>query len=233
MTTFTAAISRFICLMIISMLGGAGASAYELPGIPSSGSPSFESLVEINFKKDRLTITGKKDFLFDNSQQLFQGNSSKYTLSVDFDKNTGAFLGGSLSFRGGIDALGIPGNETLVTADIINLNLNGTQSGVPLPGGGFDLWGFATDNIVCSPLLLISCTQRESIYIELDEPFSGEFGSKIKFGTMGTAITTVPLPAAAGFFGSALGLLVWLRRRGGYRLSGEHDSMPDIPGEES
>jgi hypothetical protein len=65
-------------------------------------------------------------------------------------------------------------------------------------------------------MLLISCTLNESVYIELDEAFSGQFSDyKInKFRTNGLAITTVPVPAAAWLFGSALGFLAWLRRRG-------------------
>jgi hypothetical protein len=98
---------------------------------------------------------------------------------------------------------------------ITDWNLEGTQSGRPLPGGGYDLWGFATSKIQCSPLLLIQCTENESIYIALDEAFSGDFSDykKKKFRTTGLATTTVPVPAAAWLFGSALGFLAWLRRR--------------------
>ena len=216
MTTRTTAIRRFSILLVVTFLGAGTVVAYELPGIPPSGSPAFGNDVKVHFKANsgKLKITGKKGFLFDNSQQVFLGSSSKYTLRVNFDKRTGVFQGGSLELKGAINALGIPKNEMLVTADIINWNLNGTQSGMDLPGGGFDLWGFATDNIVCSPLLLIQCTDRESVYIELDEPFSGEL-FKGNFKTTGFAHTTVPVPAAAWLFGSALGLLAWLRRRSG------------------
>jgi len=221
MTTLTTAIGRISVLLAITLLGAGAALAYELPGIPASGSPAFGNDVKVHFNSHsgKLKVTGKKGFLFDNSQQVFLGSSSKYTLRVNFDKRTGAFQGGSLTLRGAINALGIPKKETLVTADIINWNLNGTQSGMPLPGGGFDLWGFATDNIVCSPLLLIQCTDRESVYIELDEPFSGEL-FKGNFKTTGFAQTTVPIPAAAWLFGSALGFLAWFRRRSGARKIG-------------
>jgi hypothetical protein len=223
MGTLTTVTGRFFLLLALTFLGGGIALAYDLPGIPASGAPVFGNDVKIvlNPNSGKLKITGKKFFAFDNGQEIFQGNSSKYTLLVNFNRRTGDFEDGSLKFKGGIDALGIKKSEMLVTADIVNWNLNGTQSGDPLPDGGFDLWGFATSNIVCSPLLLVQCTKNESIYIELDQPFGGQpFPDNLKkFKTTGFAITTVPVPAAAWLFGSALGLLAWLRRRGGQHRS--------------
>ena len=224
MGTLTTVTGRFFLLLALTFLGGGIALAYDLPGIPASGSPVFGNDVKVDFNPNsgKIKISGKNYFTFDDSQQIFQGNSSKYTLRVDFNNKTGVFEGGSLRVTGAIPGLGIKKNETLVTADITNWNLSGTQSEAPLPGGGFDLWGFATSNIVCSPMLLISCTLNESVYIELDEAFSGQFSDYAinKFRTNGFAISTVPVPAAAWLFGSALGFLAWLRRRNGARKIG-------------
>jgi hypothetical protein len=97
-----------------------------------------------------------------------------------------------------------------MTADINELNLTEDPN----------LWAFGTENIVCNPLLLISCTTNESIYISLLGGFDGNFNNG-KFKDSGIAITTVPIPAAAWLFGSALGLLGWVRSRNNRRLSSQ------------
>ena len=58
---------------------------------------------------------------------------------------------------------------------------------------------------------MLECTNSESIYVALSKAFSGDFGRN--FMSMGIAVTTVPVPAAAWLFGSALGVLVWARRK--------------------
>ena len=75
------------------------------------------------------------------------------------------------------------------------------------------LWGFNTENIYCDPAIQgnFDCTDSESVYISLKNSFGGDFEGS--FNTGGFAITTVPLPAGVWLFGSALGLLAWLRRR--------------------
>lgn len=198
------AIRRILFASVTSLIGIFGSSsifAFDLPGIPASGSPAFINpvKVDLNTNSGVLKISGRQNFTFDNSQQTFLGTVARYTLLANFD--TTGFLSGTVELRGAIKELGIRPNEMLMRADIIDWNLADNAT----------LWGFATDNIVCSPLLLISCTTTESVFVELDAPFSGSFNTP--FRTTGMAITTVPVPASAWLFGSAVILLGWVWRR--------------------
>jgi hypothetical protein len=203
-------------VLLVGIFGSSAVSALHLEdntlhldGIPDSGAPAFRNTVkfDLNTNSNRLRVTGRKDFTFFDGTTGYLGQQSKYTLLVNFDDG-GNFLSGSVELRGGISGLNIPHNTTLVTADIIDWAW-GNEDG----SGGltFDLFGFATDNLVCSPLLLIQCTLAESVYVQLDSPWGGGFNNSFK--TTGIATTTVPLPAVAWLFGSALGLLGWVGRR--------------------
>jgi hypothetical protein len=197
-------------VLLISMLASSGVAALSLDGIPDSGAPNFRNNVKFNLntKSNRLRVTGRKDFtFFDGTTTGYLGQQSKYTLLVNFS-DSGAFIDGTVVLKGAISDLGISSNTTLMSADIIDWTW-GNEAG--LMNGDIDLFGFATNNIVCSPLLLVTCTQAESVYVQLDSAFSGEFNNNFK--TTGIATTTVPLPAVAWLFGSALGLLGWVGRR--------------------
>jgi hypothetical protein len=177
---------------------------YDLTGIPASGSPYFEHGVSVKMddKKGKLTVKQSVGaFTFFDNSDLWNGTGAHYVLKVNYT-NSGEFIDGSLQIKGEIDGLGIRKNTTLVTAGISGWNVTEDEN----------LWGFATSDIVCSPLLLIECTLNESVYIALDEAFDGSFNNG-KFESLGTAVTTVPVPAAAWLFGSALVLLGWVRRR--------------------
>jgi hypothetical protein len=193
-------------VLVIAMFG-TQVSAFSLTGIPTSGTPVFGNSVKVtlNSANGSLKLRGSKDFLFaDGVNPTWMGTGSKYNVDVSFNKNTGAFQGGTLTLRGAIAGLEIYDKRTvLVTADITDWNVTENQW----------LWGFKTENIVCSPLLLISCTPSESIYVELDEAFTAGDVTGNSFRSTGFAHTTVPVPAAAWLFGSALGFLGWAARK--------------------
>jgi hypothetical protein len=190
-------------VLIGSIVGISSALALHLQGIPDPGSPAFGNSVKVflNPNSGTLKITGKKDFVFDNGTDFLQGKSAKYSLLASFDVGGNLLPGGTVSLRGGIDDLGIPRNTLLMTADLSDWNI------VSNP----DLWGFATTRIWCDPMLLISCTENESVYVELDTPFVG-FSNGV-FKSNGYATTTIPIPASAWLFMSGLGLLFIVRRK--------------------
>lgn len=193
--------------LLLGTIFSSSALALTLPGITTSGAPAFGNGVKVSLNPHNGTIkaTGRKGFLLDTGSGVLSGTSGAYSLQINFDKNDPTtFLGGSVTLKGAIDALGIGKNSLLMSADITGFNIKDNAF----------LWGFNTNNIFCNELLEAAigrCTISESVYIDLDSPFSGLFDSN--FRTTGFATTTIPVPAAAWLFGSALGLLGWVRRR--------------------
>jgi len=189
--------------LLLSAVFSSSAFALVLPGITPSGDPAFGMGVKVTLNPHNGTIkaTGRKTFKLTAGSDVFDGTSGTYSLRLNFDKRDQSFVDGSVSLKGAMDGLGIGRNTLLMSADITNFNILSEAN----------LWGFNTTNIFCAPELQLSCTNSESVYIELDSAFSGLFDRN--FRTTGFATTTIPVPAAAWLFGSALGLLGWVRRR--------------------
>jgi hypothetical protein len=191
-------------------------SAFSLDGIPTSGKPSFWNNVTVDMNdagsnngEARVNIKGRGNFVFKDGQSNWLGDNVIFKLQA-FYNDAGDFLSGDIQIKGGIADLGIDKGTLLMNADLIGWNLTQDTSGA---NGWSKLWGFATDNIVCSPMLLVTCTQAESVYVKLDGAgFDGDFANG-RYLTSGYAVTTVPVPAAAWLFGSALALMGWLKRR--------------------
>jgi hypothetical protein len=196
----------------VGMLISSGAWAFDLPNdtIPPSGAPAFYNNVTIDMNDNgsnngqaRLQVKGRGDFHFDNGDSFLNGINAIFKMTV-FYNDLGEMSSGDMHIKGGIADLGIAKGTTLMTATIDEWNLHDDPN----------LWAFGTTDIVCSPLLLVTCTQNESVYISLlgNGGFDGNF-SNGRFLTSGFAVTTIPIPAAAWLFGSALGLLGWVRSR--------------------
>lgn len=188
-------ITALASVLVVAIFGGTNASAFSLPGITPSGAPVFTNNVRVHLAPNgmlRIMGRGNQTFSLDTGSDLIVGTGGKYTLTAMFD-DQGSLMSGSVSIS--------RPHTLLMSADLTAANL------VDDPY----LWGFTTNNIWCSPELLLECTMSESVYVSLSKAFTGEFGRN--FMAMGVAATTVPVPTAVWLFGSALGLLAWIRRR--------------------
>jgi hypothetical protein len=197
--------SAAACIALVAFLASTtSAYALSLPGITPSGTPVFINSVKVRLNKNgglRAFSNGAgKDFtLFDGSS--VRSGFGIFDLRTTVDEN-GQISGGTVEIKGKGSDFGILGEMiTLMTADLTSGNLTSSSS----------LWGFNTTNIWCAPELQLNCTNSESVYLSLNSLFGGIFTDK--FTSSATATTTVPIPAAAWLFGSALGLLGWVRRR--------------------
>jgi hypothetical protein len=198
----------------VSLFASSAAWSFDLANdtIAPSGSPAFYNnvTIDMNDSSGRLKMKGRGNFLFDTGTGFLNGTDSIFTLKAFYDSSGNLTTGGDagdrsfIQIHGCIDGWsdGFSCGELLMSADINELNLTEDPN----------LWAFGTENIVCNPLLLITCTTNESIYVSLLGGFDGNFNNG-KFKDSGIAITTVPIPAAAWLFGSALGLLGWVRSR--------------------
>jgi hypothetical protein len=173
------------------------AYAYEISGITPSSEPQFVNNVTIRANRGNWTISGHRDFIFNDGTNTWDGSALNYRLTATFD-SAGDFVSGSVELFGKIDGLGVP-RTLLTSADLTSFGTDLLQP---------NLLGFNTDNIYCDPGLGVMCTQSESVYIVLDSPLvDSGFNVNGRIRTSGVAVTSVPLPAAALLFLSGLGLI--------------------------
>jgi hypothetical protein len=201
------------CISLLAFLAtGTSAYALVLDGITPSGQPVFMNPVKVRYNPKNETLkawtngSGREFSLWDGSTLYAARGSLTLNASVGLDEfNQPVFNGGTVQIKGGIAELGITGGgNVLMSADLVSANLTSDSS----------LWGFNTENIFCNAQMeafIGQCTNAESVYLVLNSLFSGDFTSS--FTGSATAHTTIPVPAAVWLFGSALGLLGWVRRR--------------------
>ncbi len=193
----------------IAFVHSASATVYQLPGLrasdPTDYGPLFLNDVDIvwrNKKNDGGYLTAKDrigyDFNFVLSGNTYAVTDGKYRLDAQFD-DFGNFMNGSVEIYGTIADMGIyDGVQTLLASmSLVDFAYNDS------------LIGFDTGDLVCP--VFDFCTAAESVYLA---EFGGGFSTASKFWkSSGIAVTTVPVPAAAWLFGSALLGLAGLGRR--------------------
>jgi len=194
---------------------GIHVDGYTLPGINPASIPKFENAASIDWKaklrtKHGVTTgTASLDASYTGGDFLFNGNATdsytidkgKYDLHADFiyDPELGAFV---LDTTKGKNTVTIAGKLTIPSLDI---DLKGT-----LFTAGLDSWAYSgsligfnttiTGGLICGTVF--ACTTHESAYLSLAD---GGFDPNLDLKHVsGTAVTTIPLPAAAWLLGSGL-----------------------------
>jgi len=223
-----------VWLLGVLGMGSAGSYAYTagcpdnsafplngctLPGVVDGSFPYVNSTVTAIYNGKKLAKKGYFDIgakgiknatatLFDDTGAAYTVDNAKFSLRARVDEG-GAF--GSLMLSGVID-----GSKFSVTA---NLNPGGKKDKASRGDWNVSedstLWGFNTYDIVCKGLeSLFACTQNEVVFLNLLNPIGPDTGF-VKSTTAGSAITSVPVPAAAWLFGSGLLGLIAVSRRSG------------------
>ena len=186
-----------------------GASALALPGITPD--PNFENYVTIKYQRadnqsNKLTAEAKKItgefFTLDGTKYTVDNLSYKLRANFTNDKSP-TLIDGTVRINGSIPSLGAQG--VLLTADLNTFVTDG------------DIIHFGTTLTSCASAFLSECLsddgefRTEAVWLF---DFGGGFDVKHKkFRADGTAITTIPVPAAVWLFGSGLLGLVSLAKR--------------------
>jgi len=214
-------------LLITGAVGTAAAyPSYSLPGIPDSGPLSFE------FASATQTATSMNDYIrkwywngisieeslggtytlkaenagdftfYDLNDVAHEGTKGQFTLEAFFSA-TGDFVSGTVYITGAIEDIGINKPEFLMSADLIDFNVDGSQT----------LIGFATTNVLCNAVYEADCFNNESVYLQTNAALDTANLNNNAGRTMVSSLTTVPLPASVWLLGSALGFAGLLARR--------------------
>jgi hypothetical protein len=230
MNRITRQATSYLIGIVLLLSGNAAFAAHEdctnpeaypnngcsLPGIRDGGYPYFDYGVKVTYKDknkknddiDDFKVKAKWDkksgqsVLTLNLDEFYFIGKPKYKFTAEV--KDGVLKKGSVKIQGIIQDLGITKRTTLMEAD-----LEGDWA-FSLDG---QLLGFDTTNIVCHEAIAQYCTTAESVYLALAESINGVLGTGKKLKTTGTAITTIPIPAAAWLFGSGLLCLAGIARK--------------------
>jgi hypothetical protein len=199
--------------------GGAGPlNGCVLPGVVNGSYPYVDNGVTFDYNGKKLNKKGYFDIKAKSVNKAVGtfavGQSEQYDIeNFNFKLKTRAYEDGSA--EGGLKISGkIDGQNIKITAD---LNPDKKTPGVWDSSEDGTLWGFNTYNIECKGLeAYANCTKNEVVFLNLFSAIGPASGFS-KISTVGTAVTSVPLPAAAWLLGSGLLALITVSRRRGQR----------------
>jgi len=204
-------IKSFAFIALLCLASWPNAHAISLPGIPESGAPNFTNNIQVNLfnlgpGNYLLAATNSGAPITFNHNGSFSStpsNPATFLLTAQFSANGGYVPNtGSLTISGSIPfpSSSLPG--VFITGDLLTAKLTGFAF-------DSDNLGFST-NMTSGYGTLFSAGTSESVYLT-GGGLAGAlgFGSASLIATTGgalsaVAITTVPVPAAAWLFGSAL-----------------------------
>lgn len=214
---FLAASSLWFAFFAGSSQAATTVPDWNMPGIPDAGLPHFEDAVRIKFQKSgsywELKATersGTHRFQYDSSTS-HNVNDSSFSLKALFDSDLN-FVGGNMKIKGEIHGMGVHDETTLWKSKLTDFGFDfNPYDGSPMALGfkTADHSGWAAQ---------FSSGAPESVYLyspdlsSLRVHASHHDGGGISINA--TALTTVPVPAAAWLLGSGLIALMGMRRRG-------------------
>jgi hypothetical protein len=182
----------------------------NLPGVSTAGYPNFQQGADIKVKNNK-----------QGEMQKLKATYMKSSVSLlSFDLNdTFDISKTSLKLKAKVKKNGLVKGHVKIQGKIADLDINNKKplmkaklSGEWDVSGDGLLIGFNTKDIVCHDKInaYAQCTSAESVYLALADAID----SKKHLKTTGTAVTTVPVPAAVWLFASGLlGLAGMARRR--------------------
>ena len=197
---------------------------FNIYGIPPAGFPNFSNTATTTLSKTgidaaatfQLVSTGAPgDFLFQYDPSLSYNVSGSFSLSAT--ANAGGPFTGIFAVNGTLPGYTGPGTPPLPSAQnlfsgtlgLMNLDVvsgDGTPVAVGFATTGFSGWARQ-----------FSSGSDESVYLyNFNVPWVLNLSNSAKFKRIslrGSALSTVPLPAAVWLFGPACGLLACVRRR--------------------
>lgn len=224
---FLSSLTAVVCLtVIVGVPAQAGHLEYNpdgtvvghsLPGLRFAGQPNFENDVNARWiqkgpagRAGNLLIArmkrGDNMYLNMSPTESYAVTNPSFFLMANFNTRGDLIGRNSVTIRGTIDDP-VFGQYSglLMTADL-------TKFAYGKNDFGEDLLGFNTENIVCP--LFDFCTKNESAYLNLGQlGLDADMANWGSFVASGTAVTTIPVPAAAWLFGSGLIGLVGIARR--------------------